>query len=99
MEKRVSQHIGLVPAKDVVDFETACQIQHQAENLMAGGEYEIDSLSVLSVAAKHGCSAYDSEFVALAQSLGKLLVTSDRKLLRIFPGLAATARDCCAGAT
>jgi predicted nucleic acid-binding protein len=84
--------MALYVRKDIVDFETACQIQRQAETLMAGGEYEIDSLSVLATAQKSGCSAYDCEFVALAQSLRKTLVTSDKKLLKAFPDIAVTAK-------
>ena len=39
-----------------------------------------------------GCSAYDCEFVALAQDLGVRLVTADKPLLKQFPGVA-TASD------
>ena len=76
--------------KNIVDLTTACQIQHKAEALMAGGEYEIDSLSVLSAAQQSGCSAYDCEFVALAQGLSKPLITADKKLLRAFPDVSVT---------
>ena len=78
--------------KNIVDLTTACQIQHKAEALMAGGEYEIDSLSVLSAAQQSGCSAYDCEFVALAQGLSKPLITADKKLLRAFPDVAVTVK-------
>lgn len=84
--------LALYERKDIVDFTTACQIQNKAEALMAGGEYEVDSLSVLSAAKESGCSAYDSEFVALAQSLGKPLITADKKLLRAFPNVAMTVK-------
>lgn len=85
--------LALYVRKDIVDFEAACQIQRQAESLMAGNEYEVDSLSVLATAQKSGCSAYDCEFISLAQSLGKTLATADKKLLRAFPHIAITVSD------
>ncbi len=84
--------LALYVRKDIVDLTTACQIQDKAEALMAGGEYEIDSLSVLSAAQQSGCSAYDCEFVALAKNLGKPLITADKKLLRAFPDVAMTVK-------
>jgi predicted nucleic acid-binding protein len=57
---------------------------------MAGGEHHVTSEAVLRLAMSSGCSAYDCEFVALAQDLGARLVTSDTELLRAFPGVATT---------
>lgn len=85
--------LALYVRKKILTFEAACQMQRQSEQLMAGNEYEIDSLSVLATANESGCSAYDAEFVALAKSLDRKLVTSDKKLLKLFPDIATTARD------
>jgi predicted nucleic acid-binding protein len=85
--------LALYIRKEILTFEAACQMQRQAELLMAGNEYEIDSLSVLATANESGCSAYDAEFVALAKSLSRQLVTNDKNLLKLFPGIAITAKD------
>jgi predicted nucleic acid-binding protein len=68
--------------------EQAITIMEAATNLMAGEEYDPASSQVLELAARSTCSAYDCEFVALAQSLNLPLVTVDKRILRQFPGTA-----------
>lgn len=69
-------------------FEQACAVQREAEDLLAGSEYDVDSLGVLELVRDSDCSAYDCEFVMLAKRLGTRLVTMDAKLLRAFPEAA-----------
>jgi predicted nucleic acid-binding protein len=69
-------------------FDEAREIQAEAESLMAGSEYEVDSQRVLELVQDSDCSAYDCEFAALAMRLDVKLVTSDSKLLKAFPKLA-----------
>jgi len=69
------------------------RIMQEAELLMQGGEYQTNSLHVLSLVVNSTCSAYDCEFVALAQDLGLRLVTSDKKLLKEFPVDAISIDD------
>jgi len=66
-------------------YQQACQAQYAAETLLAGAEFEPESMSVLSLVRDSSCSAYDCEFVALAIMLGTKLVTMDKKLSRAFP--------------
>lgn len=65
-------------------------LQREAESLLEGSEFEVDSLTVLELVQKSDCSAYDCEFVALAVTLNTKLVTLDKKLLGAFPKLAMT---------
>ena len=60
----------------------------QAEDLMDGQEHEIDAADVMRLVSESTCSAYDCEFVALAQQLDVSLVTTDRRILREFPNVA-----------
>jgi predicted nucleic acid-binding protein len=60
----------------------------EALDLMKDREYEVNSYHVLSLVASSTCSAYDSEFVSLAQDLGVPLVTVDTQILRQFPSTA-----------
>ena len=66
-------------------FEQTVALQEEAEDLLAGREYEVDSRSVLELVRGSDCSAYDCEFIALAEKLGARLVTMDKKLLKAFP--------------
>lgn len=72
-------------------FEQALSLQAAAEQLLHGREYEIDSESVLRLVSESQCSAYDCEFVVLAQRLGVPLVTMDGKVRRSFPTIAVEA--------
>ena len=71
--------------RGALSFEQACALQREAESLMAGAEFEVDSLGVLELVRDSDCSAYGCEFVALAARLDTHLVTMDKKLLRAFP--------------
>lgn len=85
--------LALYVRKNIIDLGTAMAIQAQAEIQFEDKEYTVNSSDVLALAERSGCSAYDCEFVYLADSLGLKLVTGDRKLLREFPDIAVTARD------
>ncbi|MBL8448816.1 MAG: type II toxin-antitoxin system VapC family toxin [Dechloromonas sp.] len=71
--------------RQAISFAQAMDLQSEAERLLEGAEFEVDSLAVLELARDSDCSAYDCEFVALAMKLDTQLVTMDKKLLRAFP--------------
>jgi predicted nucleic acid-binding protein len=68
--------------------ENAMRIWENAESLLQHREYEVATKDVLRLAAASKCSAYDCEFVALAQALDVPLVTSDAAVLKAFPSVA-----------
>jgi predicted nucleic acid-binding protein len=80
---------GLVRRR-ALDLDDAIRMTHEAERRMAGGEYSVASQQVLQLAARTGCSAYDCEFVGLAQDLRVWFVTSDRQILTAFPSTAVS---------
>ncbi len=47
-----------------------------------------DPRAILNLVTQSGCSSYDCQFVALAQSLHTRLVTTDKELVAAFPGVA-----------
>jgi predicted nucleic acid-binding protein len=71
----------------------ALQYMQEAEALLADREYEVPSAAVLQLAQQSGCTAYDCEFVHVAQELGVPLVTSDKRVLSAFPGLAVSLQE------
>lgn len=71
----------------------ALAYMHEAEDLLAGHEYEVPSAPVLQLSMESGYSAYDCEFVHLAQVLDVPLVSSDRRVLKAFPEVAVAIED------
>jgi predicted nucleic acid-binding protein len=71
--------------RKTLTYDQACSLQSEAEDLLAGSEFEVDSNAVLELVRDSDCSAYDCEFIALANKLQVKLVTMDAKLLKAFP--------------
>ncbi len=79
--------------QDFLSLVTAIGIMREAETLLAGREYAVPSERVIETADDCTCSAYDCEFVVLAQDLGIRLVTADQQILREFPEIASSPRE------
>ena len=80
--------LALYLRRKMLTLEQAYDIQTEAEALLAGHDYDVPSLHVLRLIESSDCSAYDCEFVALAQMHSTILVTADKKILREFPDVA-----------
>lgn len=80
--------LALYIRKERLQLAEALAVMEEASRLMHDREYAITSLQVLPLAATSNCSAYDCEFVALAQDLDLPLVTTDKQILKHFPGIA-----------
>ncbi len=74
-------------------LDAASQLMERAEERLAGNEHAVSSDHVLALVAATRCSAYDAEYVALAQGSSTTLVTSDRKLRGLFPTVARTPEE------
>jgi predicted nucleic acid-binding protein len=77
--------------KREVSLADALSVQRKAESLLLGREYLVRSERVLRLVSESSCSAYDCEFVALAEQLRVPLVTSDRQVLAAFPAVARSS--------
>jgi predicted nucleic acid-binding protein len=71
-----------------LDERQVRQVMIAAEAGLAGREHHLPSERVFQVTEASRLSAYDAEFVALAEILGVNLVTEDRAILGAFPGRA-----------
>lgn len=68
-----------------MDLIDSIALFNRAEMLIGKHEYEPETHEVLRLSANSRCSAYDCEYIALAQYLGVPLVTADAKLRKAFP--------------
>ena len=73
--------------RDVAD---ALNLWQQAQTLMLNQERAIALSDALVLATTHGISAYDAQYVTLADGLNCVLVTEDKRLVQKFPGRAMT---------
>jgi predicted nucleic acid-binding protein len=75
-----------------LEVSTAENVMRHAAASLLGGEHFVSDEAVLHLVARSKCSAYDCEFVALAQSLNVPLVTEDRQLLAAFPRICRSLK-------
>jgi predicted nucleic acid-binding protein len=68
-----------------MDLADAAVIFQRAEELVGAEEYEVETAVVLRLCKESKCSAYDCEYIALAEFLDLKLVTRDGKLAKAFP--------------
>jgi predicted nucleic acid-binding protein len=79
--------------KGLLTRSAALDAFRRAEAVVGGREFPTDAEKVLELVESSTCSAYDCEFVALAEELGVALVTSDTRVLANFPKHAITPAD------
>ncbi len=68
-----------------MDLAEAALVYQRAEELVGSEEYEVETAHVLRLCAESKCSAYDCEYIALAEFLDVKLITKDAKLAKAFP--------------
>lgn len=78
--------------KSILDLPVVLQAIEEAEQLMDAKEFEVNSTQVMSLVSDSSCSAYDCEFVALADDLNIPLVTFDKKIIREFSNIAISPK-------
>ncbi len=78
--------------RGLLDRNAAARCLRGAESQLGGREYTVPSSLVMDKIATSKCSAYDCEYVALAEDLRTILVTSDKEILSQFPKLSMSLK-------
>jgi len=84
--------LSLYVKKEIITHSDSLDYFEMAYTLLRGNEFSINAEKVLYLAKESGCSAYDCEFVSLAQELKVPLITADRKVLKAFPNTAVSLK-------
>ena len=79
--------------KDILEFSVVLRATEEAEHLMDANEYDVNYTQVMSLVSNSLCSAYDCEFVALADDLNVPLVTFDKKIIHEFSNIAIHPKE------
>ena len=85
--------LALYLRKELIGLQDSLEILEEAERLMSDSEFEVPSAQVMKLAGESGCSAYDCEFIALAQYFRVPLATNDNTLLQAFPDTAQSVQS------
>ncbi len=68
-----------------VDYNDVEKAWNQAISCFGDKERQVDMLFALRLAGTHNISAYDAQYIALAENLGVTCITEDQRLLKAFP--------------
>ena len=79
--------------KGHLTLENSYLLLDEAEKFMNESEFEVKSSDVMQLVSTSNCTAYDCEFVALAQNFNLKLYTTDKKVLNQFPDLTISLKS------
>lgn len=85
--------LSLYVRRGVFSRRAAVLIMEEALTSMQGHEFDVASARVLELAEESGRTAYDCEFVSVAERLDVPLVTSDKRIIASFPDIAVSMTD------
>jgi predicted nucleic acid-binding protein len=80
---------GYLRRKTMTEAEANAAYLNVQKDLDAN-EYSVPTGRIIRLVLESDCTAYDCEYVALAQDLGVPLVTTDKQILRAFPEIAVS---------
>ena len=78
---------------NLLQLEDAEVLFQRASEIIGTEEYEVETADVFRLSKLSKCSAYDCEYVALAEFLDLEFVTADTKLAKAFPKRARLLSD------
>lgn len=87
-KSEVRNVFSLYIRKNIISLPEALQCLEMAEWQMRDREFQVNSIGVLRHASHSQATAYDCEYICLAEEKAIPLVTNDRKLQENFPDIA-----------
>lgn len=84
--------LALYLRKNMLSLNESFEIIDLVEGDLNLIEYSINSYQVLEFVKRSKCSAYDCEFIALANQLNTKLITDDKQILKEFPQISLALR-------
>ena len=78
---------GYLRQKTLTEAEANAAYLNVQKDLGAN-EYSVPTERIIRLVLESDCTAYDCEYVALAQDFGVPLVTMEKQILRAFPKIA-----------
>ncbi len=78
---------------DLIEVADALALFQRASDIIGVEEYEVETSEVLRLSKQSKCSAYDCEYLALAEFLDLDFITADAKLAKAFPQRARLLSD------
>lgn len=85
--------LSLYFRKNILELTSIWQILEEAEHFMNDNEFEVNSTQIMSLVTESSCSAYDCEFVALAEDFNIKLITFDKKIIKEFSNIAFSPQE------
>lgn len=85
--------LSLYFRKNILELTSIWQILEEAEHFMNDNEFEVNSTQIMSLVTESSCSAYDCEFVALAEDFNIKLITFDKKIIKEFSDIAFSPQE------
>lgn len=80
--------LAMAIRRKALTIDAATEIARRAEATFQHREFGVSSDAVLELVVRSGCTAYDCEFVALAEAHQVPLVTVNRQILHKFSDVA-----------
>lgn len=79
--------------RGVLTLAQCQELLNHASRFIAHAQCEVNAATALDIAALHGISAYDAQYVALAASLSVPLTSEDRKLRQAVPEIVLSMQQ------
>ena len=79
--------LSTLTKNDYLNLNQSLIIWKNAESILKNREYHVHPEKTLEFSIKHRISAYDAQYIVLAEANDIKCITEDKQLLKLFPSL------------